>query len=134
MGVGEAGADAVPHGVDRHAERQREPGGEEHLAVADVRRDRVLERFVGEAAEVVGGHEAGADDAVDGEELVEVGELEQLDRIVGRERDAVGTREVGDGRRAGRALEVAVQLDLGQVAGEGEDVHGSSCMSERTRR
>ena len=33
------------------------------------------------------------------------------------------SRQVGEGRRPHGPFEVAVQLDLGQVAGEGEDVH-----------
>ena len=124
--VEDTGLHALPHGLHRHAETDDEPGREEHLAVTHPGGRTVLERFVRDAAEVVGGAQAGADDVVDREELVEAGELEELSGILDRERDGVLPRQVGDGRRAGGALDVAVQLDLGKTA---EMVVGGVCHS-----
>ena len=81
-GIEDAGPNALPHRLDRHAEADDEAGREEHLPVADTGRRAVLQRLVGDAPEVVGGLEAGADDVVDREELVEAGELEELGRIL----------------------------------------------------
>ena len=118
-GVEDAGLDALPHRLHRDAETDDEPGREEHLAVAHPGGRAVLEGFVRDAAEVVGGAQAGADDVVDREELVEAGELEEVGGILDREGDGVLPRQVGDRRRPRRALDVAVQLDLGQTAGDG---------------
>ena len=108
--------DALPHGLDGHAEADHEAGREEHLAVAHAGGGAVLERLVRDAAEVVGGAQAGADHVVDREELVEAGELVQLGRVVDGQVDVVLGARSAIVERPRRALHVAVQLDLRQAA------------------
>src|SRR5438552_1927096 len=56
-----AGAQTRPHRLDRYAEPDHEAGREEHLAVTHSGRDRVFERLVGNAPEVIGRAQALAD-------------------------------------------------------------------------
>ena len=116
VGVADTCRQPLPDRLDRDAELQGEAGGEEHLPVPHAGGHAVLARLVGDAVEVVGGDQAPADDLVDAEELVEVGEAEQLGRIGDGQGHAVLRRQLGDGGGPGGALDVAVQLDLGEAA------------------
>lgn len=89
--------------------------GEEALAIDHPVGSAVDHRLVGETSPVVAGLEARLSKPEDLQEPVEAVEPVEPQGIAGREREAPVLGERDQGFRADRALDLAVQLDLGQV-------------------
>ena len=87
---------------------------EEHLPVAKVAQlHAVLQRLVAAPGEVVPVDEAGRNQPEDLEELVDGVVAVQRLHVVGGQWNTVFSRQLGERGRPDRALEMAVQLGLG---------------------
>jgi hypothetical protein len=90
-------------------------GCEERLAVDEAVGRAVDRRLVREPRPVGAVAEHALDDPEDLEERVEAGVAVHRRRVLVGQRDPVLLRQLGDGRRPHRALDVAVQLDLREL-------------------
>ncbi len=112
-------------GVERHTAAGVRLRVEEHLGVHDALRRGLLQVRPGEVVEVLRGLQHPHRRVVDGEEAREIGEVVGRPHLLHRglvEFDAVagGERELQLGLEG--ALEVQVQLGLGQAVGEGGEI------------
>ena len=114
LGGVEALGQPVDDRLHRHAARGVQRGVEEHLPVAQVAEAvAVLHGLVGDPGEVVLVDQRRRHHPEDHQELVDRLVVVELVDLVRGQRDAVLLRLVGEGRGPHRALDVAVQLDLG---------------------
>ena len=119
LSIAHARLDPLPGGVEGDAATQELVRGEEHLGVDDASRCRVFDRLVSHPPVVVGVHEYRAHRAEDGEEVGQVLVVVPLRQI--GVRSPVLSGELANRARTSRALQMAVEFDLGQ----GADVLGS---------
>ena len=109
----------VDDGLHRHAAPGVQGRVEEHLPVAEgAEAVAVLHRLVGDAGEVVLVDEGRRDEPEDHQELVDRLVVVELVDLGGGQGDAVLLGLVGEGVGPHRALDVAVQLGLGDGAEE----------------
>ena len=128
LGLGAGALQAVEHGLEGDAARGVGLRVEEQLGMDDIVVVRALEVGDGEIEEVLLVDQRRRAGVIQVEKALQVGEGVGGARglhAVPRQRHAVTAREREHHLRLERALDVQVQLGLGQGADEGFEVHGN---------